>query len=158
MKNVSRLLLLAVAATAPALSGQETAPEFDGRRVSVNIFRSPSTGLDYRVADHASVHAGHYPTVLSIEGDRENVNFVRLGGTFWLSTGSGPYLSTGVAFSLERDVWDHSFANEAGYHQRLGSRLSARLGAILLTTTDLKRSRLNPTIGLSVRLGSRRTP
>jgi hypothetical protein len=157
MKNASKVLLLTATLAASALSAQEV-PEFEGQRLSVNIFRAPSTGLDYRFSDHASVHAGHYPTVLSINGDNTNVNFVRLGGTFWLSTGSGPYLSTGVAFSMEPSVWDHSIANEAGYHQRLGSRVSARLGAILLSTTDFERTRLNPTIGLSVRLGSRRTP
>jgi hypothetical protein len=158
MNTVSKLLLLVLAAAAPALSAQQAAPEFEGRKLSVNIFRAPSTGLDYRLSNHASVHAGFYPTVLEIQDDRENVNFIRVGGTFWLSTGSGPYVSTGVALSLERDAWEHSFANEAGYQQHLGSRLSIRLGAILLTTTDLQASRLNPTIGLSFRPGARRVP
>jgi hypothetical protein len=159
MKTVSKLLLLTLVLAAPELSAQEAAvQEFEGRRLSVNIFRAPSNGIDYRVSSHASVHAGFYPTVLEIQGDRENVNFIRLGGTFWLSTRSGPYLSTGVALSLDRNAWRHSFANEAGYHQGLGSRLSVRLGVILLTTTDLDRSSANPTIGLSFRPGTRRAP
>jgi hypothetical protein len=115
--------------------------------------------LDVRLADRVSVHAGVYPTVLSLRGERESVNFVRLGGSYWLRpAGSGVYLSTGVALSLERDRWDHSFANEVGYHQRLGARWGARLGAIVLTTWDGAASRVNPTVGLSFRPGPRRTP
>jgi hypothetical protein len=59
---------------------------------------------------------------------------------------------------MERDAWGHSFANEGGYHQQLGPRWGARLGANLLTTLDLERSRVNPTIGLSYRPGTRRVP
>ncbi len=160
MKIVSRLVLLAAATITPDLAAQVTpVPEFDGRRVSVNVFRAPSTGLDYRISDHVSAHAGLYPTVLRVHGERENVNFVRLGGTFWLRpTGSGFYLSPGIALSLERGDWDHSFANELGYHQQLGARWSVRLGALVLSTVDLERSRINPTIGLSFRPGSRRLP
>lgn len=156
MKKLMKVLLLAAATAAPSLSAQQAAPEFASRRLSVNVFRAPSTGLDYRMGDHGSVHAGFYPTVLRIEGERENVNLVRLGGTFWLRTGSGPYLSSGVALSLERAAWGHSFANELGWHQNFGSRWAARLGAIVLTTTDLERSRLNPTVGMSFRPGTRR--
>jgi hypothetical protein len=151
------LLLLGMAVSAPALSAQEaTTPRLD-RRLSLNLFRAPSTGVDYRLSRRTSVHAGFYPTVLMIQGEREQVNLVRLGATFWLRpTGSTFYFSTGVALSLERAVWSDSFANEVGYSQRLGDRWSARLGANLLTTMNLERSRLNPTIGLSFRPGRTR--
>jgi hypothetical protein len=103
------------------------------------------------------VHAGFYPTVFTVQGEREFVNFVRLGGSYWLRpAASGFYFSTGVAFSFDPDTWDHSFANEVGYHQRLGSRWGARLGAIVLTTWDGSGSRINPTVGLGFRPRSRR--
>ncbi len=160
MKKVSKLALVALAVVTPGLSAQVApVPEFDGRRVSVNVFRAPSTGLDYRISDHASAHAGLYPTVLRVRGERENVNFIRLGGTFWMRpAGSGFYFSPGIALSLERGDWDHSFANEIGYHRQLGDRWSARLGALLLSTVDLESSRINPTIGFSFRPGTRRLP
>src|SRR5688572_5633718 len=99
MKTASKLLLIVALAGASPLAAQDAPPtEALGTKLSLNIFRAPSTGLDYRTSRRTSVHAGFYPTVLSIDGQREGVNFVRVGGTFWLTpAASGFYVTTGVA-------------------------------------------------------------
>jgi hypothetical protein len=159
MKIISGVLVLVAIVAAP-LAAQGGAPaEREIPRFSVNLFRAPSTGVDYRFVSHASAHVGLYPTVLSLQGEREQINFIRVGGTYWLRpAASGFYFSTGVAWSLERHLWGHSLANEVGYHQQLGARWGARLGANLLTAVEGMRSRLNPTIGLTFRAGARRVP
>ena len=52
---------------------------FSSQDLSINGFRNPSIGLEYRFG-HISVHAGYYLTVLE---SRETYSFLKTGLTLW---------------------------------------------------------------------------
>ena len=86
-------LVLATLAALPA--GRASAQEAPERGLYLTVFRSPSTGLEYR-AGRLGVHAGWYPTILKTDGqsEGENTNFVRLGATAYLRPrGLTPFIS-----------------------------------------------------------------
>ena len=145
-------VLLSLALVLPsAVSAQSTAAE---RGVYLTVFRSPATGVELR-AGHVAGYAGFYPTVISRNGTRGNVNFVRAGGTYYLKAqGAGPYVSPSLLVSLDRD-WKSGVLTEVGYRGRLYGRVNGRLGAAVLTTFD-RQTRVNPTVGLDVKLGAAR--
>ena len=95
-------------------------------------------------------------TILKI-GERargENTNFVRTGASFYLRpTGWTPYVSPSVVLSLDDD-WDNGILTELGVRIPVFSRASVRGGVGVLRTFDGE-TRVNPTIGLDVRLGMR---
>jgi hypothetical protein len=151
-----RLLRLPAALTMLALpiaasAQREAQPE---RGVYLTVFRSPATGIELR-AGHAAGYVGFYPTVLRRDGTRDNVNFVRMGATYYLNArGAGAYVSPSVLWSLDSE-WRSGGLTEVGYRGRLFGRVNGRLGAAVLTTLD-REVRVNPTVGLDLALGGRR--
>jgi hypothetical protein len=124
------------------------------RGLYLTVFRSPSTGLEWR-AGHAAVHAGFYPTVISRDGDRGNANFARAGVTWYAKEqGNSIYVSPSFVWSLDRD-WKNGALTEAGFRGRLYRGLNGRLGVGLLTSTDGE-VRVNPTVGMDIKLGAGR--
>ncbi|HYC52104.1 MAG TPA: hypothetical protein VEB19_13400 [Gemmatimonadaceae bacterium] len=124
------------------------------RGLYLTIFRSPSTGLEWRTA-HVGVHGGYYPTVITRDGQRENVNFGRAGVTWYAkSQGAGVYVSPSVVWSLS-DGWKNGALTDAGFRGRVFRALNGRLGVGVLTTTDGE-VRVNPTVGLDIKLGAGR--
>lgn len=124
--------------------------------VYLTVFRSPATGVEVR-RGWAAVHAGHYPTVLKAPGQakRENTNFLRVGAAAYLRpSGWSPYVAPALLVSLDRD-WTSGVLSEAGVRVPVGGRAAARVGVGVLTTFDGE-TRVNPTVGLDVRLGRRR--
>jgi hypothetical protein len=122
--------------------------------VYLTAFRSPATGVELR-AGHAAAYLGFYPTVISREGTRGNANFIRAGVTYYARAhGASPYVSPSVVWSLDRR-WRSGALTEVGFRGRLYGRLNGRLGAALLTTLD-GQVRVNPTVGLDLRLGATR--
>jgi hypothetical protein len=121
----------------------------------LTAFRSPATGLEYRVGRFA-IHAGYYVTILKA-GDQpkgESTNFVRTGGSFYVRpSGWTPYVSPSIVLSLDDD-WDNGVLTELGLRIPVFSRASLRSGVGVLRTFN-GQTRVNPTIGLDVRLGSR---
>jgi hypothetical protein len=153
MRAVLTALVLATSFT-PALLSAQNAPRTPERGLNLTIFRSPATGVELR-SGHVSVHAGFYPTIISNDGVRDNVNFIRIGGSYYAkSSGSTPYITPSVMISLDRD-WKHGALTEVGYRAALYRTLHGRLGAAVLTTIDGE-VRVNPTIGMDVRLGGTR--
>jgi hypothetical protein len=134
-----------------AFSQDLTRPE---RGVYLTIFRSPATGLEFR-AGHAAAYLGFYPTILGKDGKRSNVNFIRAGVTYYArERGVGPYVSPSILWSLDRG-WRSGALTEAGVRGPLFRGLNGRLGAAVLTTLN-REVRVNPTIGMDLKLGARR--
>lgn len=153
MRMTQTVLALAILACSAPLAAQSPAnvPE---RGVYLTIFRSPATGVELR-RGHAAVHAGFYPTILSRDGRSDNTNFIRVGATYYLrARGSTPYITPSLMVSLDPD-WKHGALTELGFRATLYRALHGRLGAAVLTTTD-GAVRVNPTVGMDVRVGGSR--
>lgn len=152
MRAFHAVLLSAMLAIPAAAAAQDARPAERG--VYLTVFRSPSTGLELR-SGRGAIHAGYYPTVLSRDGVRSNVGFIRAGATYYARpAGATPYVSPSLVVSLDRD-WRSGALTEVGVRGRLYQRLNGRLGAAVLTTTDGE-VRVNPTIGFDMKLGGRR--
>ena len=136
------------------------APTFSQRfprnEVSINAFRNPSIGLEYR-RSHVSVHAGYYPTIVSQDGAGKNVttSFVRTGLTYWfLPVGrrdnpSSFYASASYLRGLDRDYeGDNGAMGEVGFRWFIWKGLNVRIGAAVLASPG-KNLKLNPTPGIS---------
>ena len=150
MNTVLGALVLAVIAT-PHLAMSQTTSKPRESGIYLTIFRSPSTGVEAR-SGRAAVNLGFYPTVITRDGKRDNVNFLRVGGSFYAKDrGTSLYVSPSLAFSLDR-TWKHGALTELGIRGTLYRALSGRVGAGVLTTTD-GRVRVNPTIGMDLQLG-----
>ena len=155
--NVLGGLTLAIAlSVSSAASAQEpartptAAPEGG---LYLTAFRSPATGLEYRMG-RVAIHAGYYLTILKTgeQAKGENTNFVRTGASFYLRpAGWTPYITPSLVFSLDDD-WDNGVLTELGLRFPIFSRASLRGGVGVLRTFDGE-TRVNPTVGLDVRLG-----
>lgn len=145
------LIVLATAAMPATAQQQSPSPE---NGFHVTIFRSPATGIEWR-AEHVGIHVGFYPTIIARNHERANTNFIRAGGTWYLrSSGFTPYISPSLVLSLDED-WDSGALTELGLRMRVYRTLNARLGAGVLTTFDGE-VRVNPTVGLDMRVGGGR--
>ena len=146
MKHVifSALLLMS-AATAFSQS------KFSTNELSVNAFRNPSIGLEYR-HHRVSVHAGYYTTAFE---SGEYTNFVKAGATYWFAPvdkkeiPSSFYAGASYLRGLTREYKDkNAIAVEAGFRWMIWKGLNFRIGAIALSAKgqDVK---INPTPGIS---------
>jgi len=150
MNIVATALVLALIA-APNVVMSQTASKPRESGIYLTIFRSPSTGVEAR-SGHAAVNLGFYPTVLRKDGKPANANFIRLGGSIYAKDrGSTLYVSPSMVISLDED-WKHGALTELGFRGTLHRALSGRLGVGVLTTVD-GRVRVNPTVGMDLRLG-----
>jgi hypothetical protein len=148
-------LVLSLSSSASAEESQQPPAVSPDGGLYLTAFRSPATGLEYRTGRFA-IHAGYYVTILKIgeQAKGENINFVRTGASFYLRpTGWTPYVSPSVMLSLDDD-WDNGILTELGVRIPVFSRASVRGGVGVLRTFDGE-TRVNPTIGLDVRLGKR---
>ncbi len=125
--------------------------KFATRELSINGFRNPSIGLEYRHT-HLSVHAGYYTTAFT---SGEYTNFVKTGLTYWfLPVGkreipSSFYAGASYLRGLTRDYKDkNAAAVEAGFRWMIWKGLNLRIGVIgvMANGQDLK---INPTPGIS---------
>jgi hypothetical protein len=133
---------------------QDTLKRQPERGIYLTIFRSPATGVELR-AGHAAVHLGFYPTIISKDGKRGNANFVRMGASYYLkASGASAYVTPSILWSLDKN-WKHSALTEIGFRGPVYRRLNGRVGAAALTTID-GQVRVNPTVGMDVKLGGAR--
>lgn len=125
--------------------------KFSTQELSINGFRNPSIGLEYR-RTHLSVHAGYYTTAFK---SGEYTNFVKTGLTYWfLPVGNKEIPSSfyaGVSYlrGLTRDYKDkNALGIEAGFRWMIWKGLNLRIGVIGVAakSQDLK---INPTPGIS---------
>jgi hypothetical protein len=125
--------------------------KFSKNELSVNGFRNPSIGLEYRYRQ-TSVHAGYYTTAFK---SGEYTNFVKTGVTYWLlpvdkkENPSSFYAGASYLRGLTREYKNkNAAAVEAGFRWMIWKGINFRIGAIALKAKgqDLK---INPTPGIS---------
>lgn len=145
MKNSLLFALLLLAGSAQAQR------RFSNHELSLNAFRNPSIGLEYRYR-YVSVHGGYYPTNFE---SGITTTFLRSGVTLWFlpvghrSTPSSFYASASYLRGLTRDYADQNAAlAEAGFRWMVWRGLNLRLGVAALYSPrhDWK---INPTPGIS---------
>ena len=124
---------------------------FSSRELSINGFRNPSIGLEYRTGQ-ISLHAGYYITVLEF-GD--TYSFIKTGFTFWaLPVDHKPIPSSLYAGASYLRGFNFEYKNknalgvEVGFRWMIWKGLNLRIGAILLASRGLD-LRMNPTPGIS---------
>jgi hypothetical protein len=147
---------LVTLATALLLPATASAQRRSDGQLYLTIFRNPSSGLELRFGQ-IGVHAGFYPTILKADGESKgkNTNFLRFGATVYTSaTGPALYLSPSLAVSLDKR-FKSGVLTDAGVRGRIAGPVAGRLGVGMLNTFDGE-TRVNPTVGLDVRLGKPR--
>jgi hypothetical protein len=130
------------------LAGQVSAQgRFSNRELSVNLFRNPSIGLEYRYR-HVSVHAGYYVTNFE---SNTTWQFVKTGVTCWfLPVGhkenpSSFYAQLSYLRGLNRDYKGlNASALDIGFRWIIWKGLHTRLGVNGLLAPG-KALQINPT-------------
>ena len=141
-------VILSVVVNAPAQAQRARDPQ-----LYLTIFRNPSSGIELRVGQ-IGVHAGFYPTILKADDETKgkNTNFLRFGATMYsAASGTALYLSPSVVVSLDKR-FRSGFLTDAGVRGRIAGPVAGRIGIGMLNTFDGE-VRVNPTVGLDVRLG-----
>ncbi len=125
--------------------------KFSDHEISINAFRNPSVGVEYRY-HHISIHAGYYPTNFE---SGVTTSFIRSGVTYWFlpigekENPSSFYSSLSYARGLDRDYKNKNAGMlETGFRWMIWKGLNFRLGVTALKAPDLK-TKINPTPGLS---------
>jgi hypothetical protein len=146
MKQVIISALLLIAA-GTAFSQRK----FSANELSINGFRNPSIGLEYRY-HHVSAHAGYYTTAFK---SGEYTNFIKTGLTYWFlpvdkkEIPSSFYAGASYIRGLTRDYKDkNAFAAEAGFRWMIWKGVNVRIGAIAVAAKG-KDVKINPTPGIS---------
>lgn len=133
------------------IAGTTFAQRFPRNEISVNAFRNPSIGLEYR-RSQVSIHAGYYITALT---PGVTTKFAKTGLTYWfLPVGqrenpSSFYASVSYLRGLNLEYKNQNAASaEIGFRWMVWRGLNVRLGIIALASAgkDLK---INPTPGIS---------
>lgn len=151
MKFTAVALTLAALLSASSAHAQAVKPQ----GLYLTVFRSPSTGLEFRRGAFA-VNGGFYPTQLKADGqaESENASFLRFGFSAYLrSHGVTPFISPGLLVSLDDD-WSNGIITEAGVRVPVVKWLALRGGVGVITAFNGE-VRVNPTIGLDIRLGGK---
>jgi hypothetical protein len=124
---------------------------FSQKELSINGFRNPSIGLEYRY-NHLSVHGGYYLTNFT---SGETTRFIKAGVTYWFlavdkkEIPSSFYAGASYLRGLNREYdGENAFAAELGFRWMVWKGFNLRLGVIALSAKgkDLK---INPTPGIS---------
>lgn len=145
MKNIIIAFLFFMSTNAISQS------RFSKNELSINGFRNPSVGLEYR-HKQLSYHAGYYPTAFA---SGETTSFLKVGATAWfLPVGkkenpSSFYSGASYLRGFNRDYVDkNALGIEAGFRWMVWKGLNVRIGVIGVAAEgeDLK---INPTPGIS---------
>lgn len=144
-KIISSILLMLLVSNSFAQS------HLSKNELSINGFRNPSIGLEYR-HQHISVHAGYYITTLEAG---ITTKFLKTGLTAWfLPVGkkenpSSFYAGASYLRGINLDYnQQNALGVEAGFRWMIWKGLNFRIGAIALAAKghDVK---INPTPGIS---------
>ncbi len=124
---------------------------FSRNEISINGFRNPSIGLEYR-HQHLSLHAGYYITALE---SGVTTKFLKTGVTAWfLPVGkkenpSSFYAGASYLRGLNLDYENaDALGLELGFRWMIWKGLNFRIGGIVLMAKD-QPTQINPTPGLS---------
>lgn len=124
---------------------------FSNGEISINGFRNPSIGAEYRF-HQISVHAGYYPTAFA---SGETTSFVKTGLTFWfLPVGkkenpSSFYAGASYMRGMNREYENkNAGAVEAGFRWMIWNGINLRLGGIAVVAKG-ESVKINPAPGIS---------
>ena len=141
-------------AQAQAQQGPATPPtarRFSTHELSVNAFRNPSIGLEYRYRA-LSVHAGYYPTNFT---SGRTTSFLKTGLTAWFlpagrrANPSSFYASLAYLRGLDREYENkNGAAVDVGFRWMVWRGLNLRLGVLALKAPG-ESLKINPTPGIS---------
>lgn len=128
----------------PAAYAQD---KFSKHELSINIFRNPSIGLEYRYRS-ISIHGGYYLTNFE---SGTTWRFIKAGLSYWFlpigkkSNPSSFYAQLSYLRGLNLDYKGmNAFSADIGFSAMIWKGLQARLGVIAIAT-DGKPIKLNPT-------------
>ena len=147
IKMKQTIIAILMLASASAFSQSK----FSNNEISVNGFRSPSIGLEFR-HHHVSVHAGYYITALE---SGVTTKFFKAGITTWFlpfgkkEIPSSFYAGVSYLRGINLDYKDtNALGMEVGFRWMVWKGLNLRIGAIGVTAKghDFK---INPTPGIS---------
>ncbi|WP_339792114.1 hypothetical protein [uncultured Imperialibacter sp.] len=148
-KTISTLLFAVLLAAAS--TGAFAQSHFSKNEISINGFRNPSVGLEFRHRQ-ISGHAGYYPTAFKAG---ETTSFVKVGVTSWfLPVGSKANPSSFYAGASYLRGFNRVYEGknalgvEAGFRWMVWKGLNLRLGAIAVAASG-ERLKINPTPGIS---------
>lgn len=146
MKIKTTILALFVLASTGAF-----AQSLSKNELSINAFRSPSIGLEYR-HKQLSYHAGYYLTAFKPE---QTTNFFKAGVTYWfLPVGKKENPSSFFAGASYMRGFNYDYKNknalgvEAGFRWMMWKGLNLRIGVITVAASG-ESLKLNPAGGLS---------
>jgi hypothetical protein len=146
MKKITFLLLIVIA----AISG-DAQSRFSKHELSINAFRNPSIGAEYRYK-HLSAHAGYYPTNFE---KGKTTEFIKMGLAYWfLPVGkkinpSSFYGSLSYAKGNSREYKNKDAGiAEVGFRWMIYNGLNLRIGVAALAVND-KEIQINPTPDIS---------
>lgn len=124
---------------------------FSKNEISINGFRNPSIGLEYR-RNHLSFHAGYYITALEAG---ITTKFLKTGVTAWFlpvgkkenpsSFYAGASYLRGINLEYNKE---NALGLEAGFRWMVWKGLNVRIGGIALISKGHD-VRINPTPGIS---------
>ncbi len=124
---------------------------FSKQELSINGFRNPSVGLEYR-RGYLSVHAGYYPTAFE---SGVTTSFFKAGFTGWFlplgkrENPSSFYGGVNYLRGFNRDYADKNAVGvEAGFRWMIWKGLNFRIGVIALAAKG-EPLHVNPTPGIS---------
>ena len=124
---------------------------FSKNELSVNGFRNPSIGLEYR-HKNVSIHGGYYITALE---SGITTKFIKVGLTGWfLPVGkkknpSSFYAGASYLRGINLDYnKENALGVEAGFRWMVWKGINLRLGAIALVAKGHE-TKINPTPGIS---------
>ncbi len=124
---------------------------FPKNELSLNAFRNPSIGAEYRF-EHLSLHAGYYPTAFK---SGENTSFLKAGFTMWfLPVGKKKNPSSFYAGASYLRGFNREYENknalgmETGFRWMVWKGLNLRIGAIAVAAQG-ESLKINPTPGIS---------
>lgn len=151
MKKIISTSLIIAVATVLFSTEAIAQSRFSKREISINGFRNPSIGAEYRQGP-LSVHAGYYLTNFESGVTTE---FVKTGLTYWFppvgkkENPSSFYSSLSYARGLTRDYKNKNAGiGEVGFRWMVWKGLSLRLGVAALVAKG-ESIKINPTPGIS---------
>jgi hypothetical protein len=133
------------------LTGVNAQNKFSKHELSINGFRNPSAGIEYRYKQ-VSVHAGYYTTAFE---KGVYTNFYKTGVTYWFmpvgkkENPSSFYSSLSYARGIDHDYKDKdAVINEMGLRWMAWKGLNLRIGVAVLAASG-ESIKVNPTPGVS---------
>jgi hypothetical protein len=142
------IICMLVLSTTMAAKAQN---KFAAKEFSVNGFRNPSIGLEYRY-HRLSLHGGYYTTAFT---SGEYTNFIKAGVTYWFlavdnkEIPSSFYAGASYLYGVNKSYKNKSAVGmEAGFRWMAWKGLNLRIGVIAVAA-DGKSLQVNPTPGIS---------